>query len=299
MTDIETLRPQLPLHVIDLVRDAGIDVSDWANFKGGAAKANRNPRYCYRWAFADPERIVLNLWFDSLANKSGSISVTDNLRRTAKSRATKGVWKGRARDFDEAVRFAYENALPVRAIVNLGKRRIGNSRSTKASRVKVRLLDSVTWAVTEYNYASGIFTVTRGATPAPVVDQFDVDPLGEALPERRSITGQVYHRDPEVRARVLARAAGRCEFCGSLGFRTTGGSIFLETHHVIPLSENGADAVSNVAALCANHHREAHHGASASTIRAALLKRIARRKEPPLKRHRAAKSKAAHAGTAR
>ena len=53
------------------------------------------------------------------------------------------------------------------------------------------------------------------------------------------------------------------------------GGVYLETHHVIPLSEGGSDTQRNVAALCANHHREAHHGARAPEIRDFLLKKLA------------------------
>lgn len=50
--------------------------------------------------------------------------------------------------------------------------------------------------------------------------------------------------------------------------------MFLETHHIIPLSKGGADTIYNVAAICPNHHREAHYGQNADVIRDKLLKRI-------------------------
>ena len=110
MAQLESLRPTEALHVMDLVREAGIDVRDWGNFKGGLAKANRNPKYCYRWAFSNQEVVVLNLWYDGLVEDSGAISLSDNLRATAESRNTKALWKRRAQEFDNAVRFAYENS---------------------------------------------------------------------------------------------------------------------------------------------------------------------------------------------
>jgi 5-methylcytosine-specific restriction protein A len=48
------------------------------------------------------------------------------------------------------------------------------------------------------------------------------------------------------------------------------GKVFLETHHVIPLSEGGGDTEGNVVALCPNHHREAHHGANRDRMRIEL-----------------------------
>jgi 5-methylcytosine-specific restriction protein A len=60
-----------------------------------------------------------------------------------------------------------------------------------------------------------------------------------------------------------------------LGFLMADGGIYLETHHVIPLSEGGPDIDSNVAALCPNHHREAHFGKMRNEMRQELLQRLA------------------------
>ena len=49
---------------MDLVAEAGIDTSDWPNFRGGLRKARSNPKYCYEWSFVEPNTVVvLNLWF--------------------------------------------------------------------------------------------------------------------------------------------------------------------------------------------------------------------------------------------
>jgi 5-methylcytosine-specific restriction protein A len=77
-----------------------------------------------------------------------------------------------------------------------------------------------------------------------------------------------------VRDKALLRAGGNCEYCGEQGFQMADGNIYLETHHIVPLSEGGKDFVTNVSALCANHHRQAHHGKNAVEMRRALLKRI-------------------------
>jgi predicted HNH restriction endonuclease len=73
---------------------------------------------------------------------------------------------------------------------------------------------------------------------------------------------------------VLARAGGRCEWCGQPGFPMANGQVYLETHHVIPLAERGLDIPGNVVALCPNHHREAHHGVLRSDMREALRARV-------------------------
>jgi 5-methylcytosine-specific restriction protein A len=54
-----------------------------------------------------------------------------------------------------------------------------------------------------------------------------------------------------------------------------GGGVYLETHHVVPLSEKGVDHERNVVALCPNDHREAHHGERRNAIRTQLLAMLA------------------------
>ena len=53
------------------------------------------------------------------------------------------------------------------------------------------------------------------------------------------------------------------------------GRLFLETHHVVPLAEGGADSLDNVVALCPNHHREAHLGARHAILKEQLLQKLA------------------------
>jgi hypothetical protein len=73
MSELDDLRPTEFRRVIDVVRDAGIDVSDWANFAGGPSKAAVNPKYCYEWAFAYPDHIVvLNVWYRNMLEQNGS-----------------------------------------------------------------------------------------------------------------------------------------------------------------------------------------------------------------------------------
>lgn len=54
------LIPLKPLRVMDLVREAGVDVDDWKNFKKGPQHAASNPKYCYRWSFLQPGRVVVH-----------------------------------------------------------------------------------------------------------------------------------------------------------------------------------------------------------------------------------------------
>ena len=104
---------------------------------------------------------------------------------------------------------------------------------------------------------------TPVASPAPVQYQFDdaLDDLGSDVAENVVVSGKRYKRDPQVRAAVVLRSQGHCEYCHESGFLRDDGKLYVETHHIIALAEDGADRVSNVIALCAGHHREAHFGA--------------------------------------
>lgn len=274
MHNIDFLKPTQKHSLMDLLQDAGIDVSDWANFKGGFKKAKSNPKYCYNWSFREPEVVVLNVWFGSLIEDSSLILLSDNLRKIIKSDSAKAIWKNRANMFDQAVRSAYFNKIKVRIIINEGYKRKYDSIPTQSSVVKCRQLDPIPWIVTSYNDTSGDFVLTRGGEFHKIIDQFDLDPFGQALAEKRLVTGEAFIRNAFVRRSVLIRANGKCEYCGEEGFQTSDGCTFLETHHIIPLSENGADSPTNVAALCPNHHREAHHGIDAQKIRFELIKKI-------------------------
>lgn len=267
---IEEIRPREFHRVIDLVGEAGVDVSDWANFKGGADKAAVNPKYCYEWAFVEPGKlVVLNIWFERMQENDGEIFQTLNLREDARG-AAKPAWASRARKFDHAVETAWKERLPLRVIVCDGLRRQGAGADAKASRVRNRLLDSLPWSVTAYDTTSGACRLSRGHLPSPYVDQFSA--AEEIRPQgKRKVESEVYQRSPEVRRQVLERARGKCELCKAEGFRTPDDRLYLETHHVVPLSEDGADSPQNVVAVCPNDHRKAHFGRERDELRASML----------------------------
>jgi len=278
MATLSDIRPTTKLHVIDLVRAAGVNVDDWKNFKGGPARASTNPKYCYEWAFVEPKKVVvLNLWMNAMKEENGIVFQDYNGREWSGQRQGKGrvpTWKTRARKLDEAISTAYLEKLPIRVIVCDGKTRDRNDPNAKASRVTKRKLDSVAWAVTNYDANSGRSMLVRGAVPNQFVDQFIFQDM-PGTPERHDSLTRRFKRDPNVRARVLIRAGGRCEFCKEKGFKTANGEIYLETHHVIPLFENGPDNIQNVVALCPNDHRRAHHASNNLDLRKELLARLA------------------------
>lgn len=272
MSELEAIWPTERNRVIDLVSGAGIDVSDWGNFKGGPAKAASNPKYCYEWSFEEPGRIVVvNLWYDGLEEDGGRIFAKMNLRAAAEERS--GVSKRRTEKLHGAIRHAARDGLPVRVIVNAGTIREDDDPDGKASSVEHRLLDPVPWGVAHYDDATGACLLTRGPLQGRVVDQFSVKSF--EAPERIETSGTKFARDPAVRRKALERAKGCCEYCFVPGFTMADGSVFLESHHIIPLGEGGPDHEDNVAALCPNHHREAHFGALAPVMRNTLLERVA------------------------
>jgi len=59
MSELSEIRPKDQHRVMDLVKAAGVDVSDWGNFKGGEKKAACNPKFCYEWSFVEPQKVVV------------------------------------------------------------------------------------------------------------------------------------------------------------------------------------------------------------------------------------------------
>lgn len=75
------------------------------------------------------------------------------------------------------------------------------------------------------------------------------------------ISTVVYNRSQKVKDDTLLRANGICELCACKApFETKEGKPYLEVHHVIPLSMDGTDDLTNTLALCPNCHRRMHYG---------------------------------------
>ena len=99
-----------------------------------------------------------------------------------------------------------------------------------------------------------------------VQTQDAVNDIGSDRVEKVTVTGTQYLRDPKVRRDVERRAEGKCEYCGKQGFERLDGTHYVETHHIIALADEGADRVTNVIAVCPEHHREAHYGARSKQL---------------------------------
>jgi len=182
----------------------------------------------------------------------------------------------RAHRVDAALQMAWREELPVRVVICEGEMRHMTEDGAVTSKVERRLLDSLPWAVTSYDWITGRCTLTRGVRPGRFVDQFSLTNEAVAV-DRRSVTGDVFVRSAQVRRSVLRRADGRCEWCECPGFMMSDGRVYLETHHIVPLSDGGPDTDDNVVGLCPNHHREAHHGKDKGVMRDKLRVRFERR----------------------
>lgn len=269
MSSLSEIEPKELFTVLDLAKAAGIDVSKWTREGQEDSGAKRNPAPCYEWSFLQPGKVVvLNLWHKELTERAdGTVVYQQNWRELTAT--LKGQRGKRAQRTDEAIQAACNDSLPIRVIVLEGRRRGVDVIESEASKVSKRLLDPVVWNISRYDNETGQCELIRGGLR--YVDQFSLRVSAPKQPERREVSGQTFVRSGIVRTNVLSRAGGKCELCQNLGFKTPNGSLFLETHHVIALGEGGSDRESNVAALCPNHHREAHHGAEQNAIREKLL----------------------------
>lgn len=206
----------------------------------------------------------------------------------------------RARSFDMLLQRAYRTGARVHVVLLDGNARASEELGWERSEVRFRELDGETWKVEEYSDSTGDLSLVRGgasvggeaepalahpaAAPAPTplteaaapsepattppqppvfVDQF-------SLPQRHATVGTAFDRSAKVRREVLERAQGACELCNEPGFVTASGAIFLETHHVVALSDDGPDEVWNVVAVCPNDHRRAHFDEHRDTIQTQL-----------------------------
>jgi hypothetical protein len=268
MTTPTAPRPTQKLVVMELLREAGVDVSDWRNYKGKHPSAN--PKYCYNWSFEQPgELFVVCIWHSSLSQENGKIV----FRRGTKPQERKGtgasVWKKREADFRYALEQAYRQQLPVRVILLEGER-----RSKQASRVHSRLLDPIHWAVREYNLETGSCLLVRGEMPGGTPTLPPDAELAWFEGERKQAF--VYHRSREAGARrakiadSLKKNGGKlfcevpgCEFDFSDRYGNLGKG-YAQVHHLVPLSKakNSGRSVrlADLAVVCANCHAMIHLG---------------------------------------
>ena len=104
-------------------------------------------------------------------------------------------------------------------------------------------------------------------TATSVNEQIDIDELisrameATPQPETRTTSTTTYRRDPAVVAFVRRRSNYRCEMpgCNYEGFIKSDLERYIETHHIVSLSDGGEDTIFNTTALCPNCHKRTHY----------------------------------------
>lgn len=105
----------------------------------------------------------------------------------------------------------------------------------------------------------------RRAAYGVAVDEVDVS-------ETATITR---NRDKTIRSYAVERSKGICEACDEPApFTTRDGVPYLEVHHVVPVSEGGADHPLNVAAICPNCHRRTEKSMDGEVFNKSLMQRV-------------------------
>jgi 5-methylcytosine-specific restriction enzyme A len=193
MTALSELRPTQKLRVIDLVREAGIDVGDWANFPGGKAYAARNPKYCFEPSFVESKKVlVVNLWFEKMRQQGHDIVTEWKIDDVSDKRGRKNR---------DRIKSAIRGGLPIRVIVLDGKLK------RKKSDVSARKLDPAVWGAA-YDGKTGVCKFTRGAPSNVDFNESAVDdladiPEGNHFPDRAKGIVEIIKRNAKVRVYAL------------------------------------------------------------------------------------------------
>ncbi|PTU02104.1 hypothetical protein DBR45_14045 [Pseudomonas sp. HMWF031] len=264
-----------------------------------------NGGYCYEWSFRslDGRILLLCVWFEEIdLDSQGRVCFVGNLRAYAdtlirqlekdpknRSRTIKDPRINRAQHFSSTVQLAHMNSTSVRVVIVSGPVREPDDIDADNDRAVGRYLDEESWRVESFDDDTGAFVLVRGDNrQLSVGDKTDsadmVDSAaetGDVVDDGKIIVDQFH---AEVRpwltptkasrnivtqgsALVLARSNGLCELTSVPGFQMANGGVYLETHHIVPLSEGGPDTVENVIALSADAHRRAHHAVGRDELR--------------------------------
>lgn len=87
------------------------------------------------------------------------------------------------------------------------------------------------------------------------------------MSSKRIVKTVVYDRDEYISALVKLESKGKCQLCEQdAPFIDEYGVPYLESHHIIWLSEGGKDTLDNCVALCPNCHRKMHSLALKSDV---------------------------------
>lgn len=241
------------------------------------ASLNCNLRIGFYWsAMSNSEdRVIITIWEDQLKNGRYVLLPHQNARWTT----LPGAYELR-RHLPTAMR---------KGVEVLGLRCVAKDPSAKTrSRAYYNDMDLFVLTITEEE--EGFIATVIGEVSADqarlgripesarqlTTTTSDIDdlPSGVDVPQRVSGIVSGFVRDRKTRDFVIERANGRCEYCGVKGFKMRSGANYVEAHHVMALSNNGADHFTNVIGLCPAHHREAHYGADAEKLNADMMEKL-------------------------
>lgn len=128
--------------------------------------------------------------------------------------------------------------------------------------VQMQFLDDIYRFRSNGNYMIVIYADKLGTTLAP--NHLNVELRSRAIEhsnsgQQRSQITTSYIRDRYVSDYAKQRANGVCQLCNlPAPFIDRDGKPYLESHHIIWLSDGGDDSINNTVALCPNCHRKMH-----------------------------------------
>jgi 5-methylcytosine-specific restriction protein A len=90
----------------------------------------------------------------------------------------------------------------------------------------------------------------------------DLDARYSAAPNYRSVITKAITRPTALKSAIIQRDSTKCKICGTEGFIKRNGEKYCEVHHMIEVNRQAPKTLQswNVLILCANCHRQMHHG---------------------------------------
>jgi len=142
------IKPTGKPNLVDLLREAGMDVSKGVDV--------------YGWAFVDEpaKLVVLCVWYGELRERGGTVEFSRDCQASIGRNKDNRIRRRHATEFDRAVRLALQRNFLVRVIVGDGRRRDPNDPNARPSNVKKRMLDPMAWRVARYD-SNGVCTIIR------------------------------------------------------------------------------------------------------------------------------------------
>lgn len=178
MSLLDSILPTKKSTVMELVKSAGVDVSDWSNMDSDVKGPAENPKYNNRWSFVQPGKVVvLNYWHQDIEEINKKLQITANHKKNIKKLQNEKTSHSRSRridlayGMDEGLQTAYFNNIPIRIIVLTGKKREIDFPYEEVSKVKYRMLDPMTWTIKSYNTKTGDAVLIRDDELRSVEDE--------------------------------------------------------------------------------------------------------------------------------